>query len=110
MAGHIDPHAAHLTQRDADLVVAEDLADTARDHLADLAELHARHRNGPDARNGDAAAAVDALLADGVVAGVPFSRLDPGAGMDDVLLVAATETTTTQDIQTFAQALARRTA
>lgn len=59
---------------------------------------------------GDAAAAVDALLADGVVAGVPFSRLDPGAGMDDVLLVAATETTTTQDIQTFAQALAGRTA
>lgn len=60
--------------------------------------------------NGDAAAAVDALLADGVVAGVPFSRLDLGAGMDDVLLVAATETTTTQDIQTFAQALAARTA
>ncbi|MBA4012673.1 MAG: aminomethyl-transferring glycine dehydrogenase [Phenylobacterium sp.] len=59
---------------------------------------------------GDAAAAVDALLADGVVAGVPFSRLDPGAGMDDVLLVAATETTTTQDIQIFAQALAGRTA
>ena len=59
---------------------------------------------------GDAAAAVDALLADGVVAGVPFSRLDPAAGMDDVLLVAATETTTTQDIQTFAQALAGRTA
>ncbi|WP_312160130.1 aminomethyl-transferring glycine dehydrogenase subunit GcvPA [Phenylobacterium sp.] len=59
---------------------------------------------------GDAAAAVEALLADGVVAGVPFSRLDPGAGMDDVLLVAATETTTTQDIQTFAQALAGRTA
>ncbi len=60
--------------------------------------------------NGDAASAVDALLADGVVAGVPFSRLDPAAGMDDVLLVAATETTTTQDIQTFAQALAARTA
>ena len=59
---------------------------------------------------GDAAAAVEALLADGVVAGVPFSRLDPAAGMDDVLLVAATETTTTQDIQTFAQALAGRTA
>ena len=49
-------------------------------------------------------------MADGVVAGVPFSRLDPAAGMDDVLLVAATETTTTQDIQTFAQALAGRTA
>jgi glycine dehydrogenase subunit 1 len=59
---------------------------------------------------GDAAKTVEALLADGVVAGVPFSRLDPAAGMDDVLLVAATETTTTQDIQTFVQALAGRTA
>lgn len=59
---------------------------------------------------GDAAKTVEALLADGVVAGVPFSRLDPAAGLDDVLLVAATETTTTQDIQAFAQALAGRTA
>lgn len=59
---------------------------------------------------GDAAAVVEALLADGVVAGVPFSRLDPAGGMDDVLLVAATETTTTQDIQAFAQALAGRIA
>lgn len=59
---------------------------------------------------GDAAKTVEALLADGVVAGVPFSRLDPAAGIDDVLLVAATETTTTQDIQAFAQALAGRTA
>lgn len=59
---------------------------------------------------GDATKTVEALLADGVVAGVPFSRLDPAAGMDDVLLVAATETTTTQDIQAFAQALAGRTA
>jgi len=59
---------------------------------------------------GDAAAVVEAMLADGVVAGVPFSRLDPSAGLDDVLLVAATETTSTQDIQAFAQALAGRTA
>ncbi|WP_374656467.1 aminomethyl-transferring glycine dehydrogenase subunit GcvPA [Phenylobacterium sp.] len=59
---------------------------------------------------GSAAGAVEALLADGVVAGVPFSRLDPSAGLDDILLVAATETTSTQDIQAFAQALAGRTA
>ena len=59
---------------------------------------------------GDAAAVVESLLADGVVAGVPFSRLDPAAGMDDVLLVAATETTTSEHIKTFAQALAGRTA
>jgi glycine dehydrogenase subunit 1 len=58
---------------------------------------------------GDAAALVEALLADGVVAGVPFSRLDPAAGMDDVLLVAATETTTPDDIAALAGALQRRT-
>ncbi|MFN3524285.1 MAG: aminomethyl-transferring glycine dehydrogenase subunit GcvPA [Phenylobacterium sp.] len=57
-----------------------------------------------------AAQMVDALLADGIVAGVPFSRLDPGAGMDDVLLVAATETTTPEDIAAFAAALQRRIA
>ena len=59
---------------------------------------------------GDAAAVVEALLADGVVAGVPFSRLNPHAGMDDVLLVSATETTTSEHIQAFASALAGRTA
>ena len=59
---------------------------------------------------GGAARTVEALLADDVVAGVPFSRLDPSAGLDDVLLVAATETTSTEDIQAFAQALAGRTA
>jgi hypothetical protein len=32
-------------------------------------------------------------LAVGVIAGVPYSRLDPHAGLDDVLLLAATETT-----------------
>ena len=32
------------------------------------------------------------MLADGIVAGVPYSRLDPHAGLDDVLLMAATET------------------
>ncbi len=59
---------------------------------------------------GPAAALVEALLARGVVAGVPFSRLDPSAGLDDVLLVAATETTTSDHIKAFAQALAGRTA
>ncbi|MBI1199989.1 MAG: aminomethyl-transferring glycine dehydrogenase subunit GcvPA [Phenylobacterium sp.] len=57
---------------------------------------------------GPAAALVDALLADGIVAGVPFSRLDPAAGLDDVLLLAATETTTSEDIAALAAALARR--
>jgi glycine dehydrogenase subunit 1 len=54
----------------------------------------------------DAASVVEALARRDVLAGVPFSRLDPGAGMDDVLLVCATETTTAQDIAAFARALA----
>jgi glycine dehydrogenase subunit 1 len=56
----------------------------------------------------DASAAVEALLADGIVAGVPYSRLDPHAGLDDVLLLAATETTTSEDITALAAALKRR--
>jgi len=57
---------------------------------------------------GDAGALVEAMLADGVVAGVPFSRLDPAAGLDDVLLLAATETTTRDDIAALVSALRRR--
>ncbi|MEW5684476.1 MAG: aminomethyl-transferring glycine dehydrogenase subunit GcvPA [Pseudomonadota bacterium] len=57
---------------------------------------------------GSAAALVDALLADGIVAGVPYSRLAPEAGLDDVLLLAATETTTSDDIAALKAALARK--
>jgi len=56
---------------------------------------------------GDAAKLVEACLAQGVVAGVPYARLDPHAGMDDVLLLAATETTTTEDIAALAAALSK---
>jgi glycine dehydrogenase subunit 1 len=56
---------------------------------------------------GNAAALTQAALADGVVAGVPFSRLDPHAGLDDVLLLAATETTTADDIAALTRALQR---
>jgi glycine dehydrogenase subunit 1 len=53
-----------------------------------------------------AAEVVEALAArHDVLAGVPCSRLDPGAGMDDVLLVCATETTTPEDIDALALAL-----
>jgi glycine dehydrogenase subunit 1 len=38
---------------------------------------------------------------------VPFSRLDPAAGLDDVLLVAATETTPDSDIAFFSKALTK---
>lgn len=56
---------------------------------------------------GKAAALVDAMAARGVIAGVPYSRLDPGAGLDDVLLVAATETTTDEHIGALKAALAQ---
>ena len=52
-----------------------------------------------------AAGVVEALAARGVLAGVPFSRLDPAAGLDDVLLVCATETVTQDDIDALAEAL-----
>jgi glycine dehydrogenase subunit 1 len=53
-----------------------------------------------------AAEVVEALAVRGVIAGVPFSRLAPGAGHNEVLLVAATELTSEADIQTLPQALA----
>lgn len=54
-----------------------------------------------------AAAVVETLAGQGVLAGVPYSRLAPEAGMDDVLLVAATETTAAADIKSLADALTR---
>ena len=58
----------------------------------------------------NAARVVEDLLADGIVAGVPYSRLDPHAGLDDVLLLAATETTTSEDIAALSAALKGRLA
>jgi glycine dehydrogenase subunit 1 len=52
-----------------------------------------------------AAPLVDALATKGVIAGVPLSRLDPDAGLDDVLLLAATETTHDDDIAALKSAL-----
>ena len=54
-----------------------------------------------------AAEVVDALAQHRCLAGVPYSRLNPGAGMDDVLLVAATETTLDADIRILAGMLAK---
>ena len=56
---------------------------------------------------GKAAEVVETLAGHGVIAGVPFSRLDDGAGLDDVLLVAATETTLDIDINFFAKLLTK---
>ena len=56
--------------------------------------------------DGNAAAAVERLAGEGILAGVPVSRLHPGAGLDDLLLVAVTETTDEDDLATLAEALA----
>jgi glycine dehydrogenase subunit 1 len=52
-----------------------------------------------------AAEVVEILAGKGILAGVPFSRLAPDAGLDDVLLLAATELTTDADITALAKAL-----
>ena len=50
---------------------------------------------------------VQTLADHAVLAGVPYSRLNPDAGMDDVLLVAATETTLDHDIRFLAKLMAK---
>jgi glycine dehydrogenase subunit 1 len=52
-----------------------------------------------------AAAVVEELAARGILAGVPVSRLAPGAGLDDLLLVASTEVNTHEDRTTLIEAL-----
>jgi glycine dehydrogenase subunit 1 len=54
----------------------------------------------------DAADLVERLARRGVLAGVPVSRLLPGAGLDDLLLVATTETNTDEDRAALVGALA----
>jgi glycine dehydrogenase subunit 1 len=48
-----------------------------------------------------AAEVVEALAEKGVLAGVPVSRLLPGAGLDDLLIVANTEVNTDDDRDAF---------
>jgi len=48
---------------------------------------------------------LDALMEKGVVGGVPFARLNPREGMENVLLVCATETNAPEDINAYAAAL-----
>jgi glycine dehydrogenase subunit 1 len=50
---------------------------------------------------------VETFAGNGVLAGVPFSRLDPSAGLDNVLLLAATETTCDADIDRLARGMTR---
>jgi glycine dehydrogenase subunit 1 len=53
-----------------------------------------------------AADVVEALVANGILAGVPLSRLYPNrSDLDNYLLVAVTETNTDEDIAALASAL-----
>jgi glycine dehydrogenase subunit 1 len=52
-----------------------------------------------------AAEVVEALAGLGILAGVPVSRLSPEAGLDGVLLLAATELTTDADVAALAKEL-----
>src|SRR5271157_3418105 len=49
---------------------------------------------------------IEALAGRGVIGGLPVSRLLPGAGLDDCIVVASTETNTEDDRAAYAQALA----
>ena len=57
-----------------------------------------------------AAELVETLAAQGIIAGLPVSRLLPKASLDDCLIVACTETNTAEDRAAFAEALKRRLA
>jgi glycine dehydrogenase subunit 1 len=48
---------------------------------------------------------VEALARRGIIAGLPVSRLLPGAGLDDLLVVASTEINTPEDRAAYADAL-----
>ena len=55
---------------------------------------------------GDAAQAIEAMAAKGVLGGVPVSRLLPGHGLDELIIVANTEINTDEDRAAFVAALA----
>ena len=52
-----------------------------------------------------AADLIEALARRGVIGGLPVSRLLPGAGLDDLTIVASTEVNTDEDRAAYAQAL-----
>jgi glycine dehydrogenase subunit 1 len=55
---------------------------------------------------GSAAAVIERLAERGVLGGVPVSRLESGAGLDDLIVVASTEVNTDEDRAAYAAALA----
>ena len=56
---------------------------------------------------GDAVALVERLAGEGVLGGAPVARLLPGAGLDDLMLIASTEINTDEDRETLARGLDR---
>ena len=55
---------------------------------------------------GDAATVIEALAERGVLGGIPVSRLDPGVdGLEDLIVVAATEVNTQDDRDAYVSAL-----
>ncbi|MBX9739441.1 MAG: glycine dehydrogenase, partial [Beijerinckiaceae bacterium] len=54
---------------------------------------------------GDAAQVVEKLAQKGVLGGVPASRLLPGAGLDDLIILASTEVNTDEDRASLVAAL-----
>ena len=50
---------------------------------------------------------IEALARKGVIGGLPVSRLLPGAGLDDLIIVASTETNSDEDRAAYAAALAQ---
>jgi glycine dehydrogenase subunit 1 len=56
---------------------------------------------------GDAAALVERMAGDGVLGGVPVSRLAPNAGLDDLLIIASTEVNTDEDRAALVAALTK---
>ena len=59
---------------------------------------------------GDASQLVERLAAQRILAGVPVSRLLPRAGLDDLLLIASTETNTDDDRAALVAALSSQLA
>ena len=54
---------------------------------------------------GHGADIIERLATRGILGGVPVSRLSPGAGLDDLILIASTEINSDEDRQALAQAL-----
>ena len=112
IGGVARPGIVHRIDKDTSGLMVAAKTDRAHEGLARQFAAHTidrRYRAIVAGLPRPAAEVVDALAARGVLAGVPYSRLEPGV-MDDVLLVAATETTTEQDIEALASGLAEVTA